>query len=82
MKTEMIIILGKVTGQNKQDFMYGKLLFLQKYLRVKVYGLPWMMPTDESYYGQWPKCGEIDIMEVLGHQTILFTVLFTTGSQI
>lgn len=24
------------------------------------------MPQDESYYGQWPKCGEIDIMEVLG----------------
>ena len=28
-----------------------------------------MMPTDESYYGQWPKCGEIDIMEVLGSST-------------
>ena len=25
----------------------------------------WMMPTDESYYGQWPKCGEIDIMEMI-----------------
>ena len=28
-----------------------------------------MMPTDEQFYGQWPKCGEIDIMEVLGNQT-------------
>lgn len=28
----------------------------------------WMMPTDESYYGQWPKCGGIDIMETLGEQ--------------
>ena len=27
-----------------------------------------MMPNDESLYGQWPKCGEIDIMEVLGHE--------------
>lgn len=25
-----------------------------------------MMPENESYYGQWPKCGEIDIMEVHG----------------
>lgn len=25
-----------------------------------------MMPADEDHYGQWPKCGEIDIMEVLG----------------
>ncbi|MBR5360646.1 MAG: carbohydrate binding domain-containing protein, partial [Lachnospiraceae bacterium] len=29
----------------------------------------WMMPQDEDYYGQWPKCGEIDIMEVLGDST-------------
>ena len=28
-----------------------------------------MMPTDENLYGQWPKCGEIDIMEVLGQET-------------
>lgn len=28
-----------------------------------------MMPVDEERYGQWPKCGEIDIMEVLGHNT-------------
>ena len=28
-----------------------------------------MMPDDESYYGQWPKCGEIDIMEVMGQET-------------
>lgn len=28
-----------------------------------------MMPTDESFYGQWPKCGEIDIMEVMGQST-------------
>jgi hypothetical protein len=25
-----------------------------------------MIPQDEGYYGQWPKCGEIDIMEVRG----------------
>ena len=29
----------------------------------------WMMPKDESFYGQWPKCGEIDIMESLGNDT-------------
>jgi hypothetical protein len=28
-----------------------------------------MMPTDENLYGQWPKCGEVDIMEVLGDST-------------
>lgn len=29
----------------------------------------WMMPANEQLYGQWPLCGEIDIMEVLGHET-------------
>ena len=29
----------------------------------------WMMPTDENLYGQWPRCGEIDIMEVMGQDT-------------
>ncbi len=61
---------GRVNTQNKHDFKYG--LFEA---RVKVPAgqgyLPafWMMPTNENLYGQWPRCGEIDIMEVLGHQT-------------
>ena len=29
----------------------------------------WMMPTEENPYGQWPKCGEIDIAEVLADRT-------------
>ncbi|MFT4144136.1 MAG: carbohydrate binding domain-containing protein [Mobilitalea sp.] len=61
---------GKVTTQNKHDYTYG--LFE---IRAKVpegqglWPALWMMPTDESFYGQWPKCGEIDIMEILGHET-------------
>lgn len=61
---------GRINTQNKHDFKYG--LFEA---RVKVPGgqgfLPafWMMPTDENLYGQWPRCGEIDIMEVLGNDT-------------
>lgn len=61
---------GKVTGQNKQDFMYGKVVVSAKVPEGQgLWPAIWMMPTDESYYGQWPKCGEIDIMEVLGNQT-------------
>ena len=29
----------------------------------------WMMPADEEFYGQWPRCGEIDIMEIMGQET-------------
>ncbi|MCZ0704291.1 LPXTG-motif cell wall-anchored protein [Natronobacillus azotifigens] len=28
----------------------------------------WMMPNDEPFYGTWPVSGEIDIMELLGHE--------------
>ena len=61
---------GRVNTQNKHDFKYGRFE-----ARLKVPSgmgfLPafWMMPTDESFYGQWPKCGEIDIMEVMGQST-------------
>lgn len=61
---------GKVTGQKKTDFMYGKVVVRAKVPEGKgLWPAIWMMPTDEGYYGQWPKCGEIDIMEVLGDQT-------------
>lgn len=63
---------GKVKTQNKKDFMYGRVETRAKVPEGKgLWPAIWMMPTDESYYGQWPKCGEIDIMEVLGDQTNL-----------
>ncbi len=58
---------GKVTAQNKKDFTYGKVVASAKVPEGKgLWPAIWMMPQDESFYGQWPKCGEIDIMEVLG----------------
>lgn len=61
---------GKVTGQNKTDFLYGKVVVSAKVPKGQgLWPAIWMMPTQESKYGQWPKCGEIDIMEVLGNQT-------------
>ena len=61
---------GRVNTQNKHDFKYG--LFEARVKVPEGQGfLPafWMMPTDENLYGQWPRCGEIDIMEVLGNDT-------------
>ncbi len=60
---------GRINTQNKHDYKYGRFEARAKVPSGKGF-LPafWMMPTDESYYGQWPKCGEIDIMEVLGDQ--------------
>lgn len=59
---------GKVNSQNKKPFTYGKVVVSAKAPAGKgLWPAVWMMPEDESFYGQWPKCGEIDIMEVLGH---------------
>lgn len=63
-------ISGRINTLHKKEFLYG---WVEARLKVpKGRGfLPafWMMPADEEHYGQWPKCGEIDIMEVLGHKT-------------
>jgi len=69
-KGEVSYTSGRVNTQNKHDFKYG--LFEARVKVPKGQGfLPafWMMPTNENLYGQWPRCGEIDIMEVLGNKT-------------
>ena len=61
---------GKVNGCNRTDFMYGKVVVSAKVPEGQgLWPAIWMMPTKESKYGQWPKCGEIDIMESLGNDT-------------
>lgn len=58
---------GRINTQSKHTFQYGRFEVRAKVPSGKGF-LPafWMMPENESYYGQWPKCGEIDIMEVHG----------------
>lgn len=60
---------GRINTQGKHDFQYGRFEARAKVPSGKGF-LPafWMMPTEEGYYGQWPKCGEIDIMEVHGSE--------------
>lgn len=59
---------GKVTTQHKKDFTYGRVEICAKVPRGRgLWPAAWLMPTEEMHYGQWPECGEIDIMEVLGH---------------
>ena len=61
---------GKVNSQHKRQFTYGKVVARAKAPKGKgLWPAVWMMPENEAKYGQWPKCGEIDIMEVLGSDT-------------
>lgn len=60
---------GKVQTSHKKDFTYGKVICRAKAPKgTGLWPAIWMMPTDELY-GNWPVCGEIDIMEVLGNET-------------
>ena len=61
------ITSGRITTQNKHDFTYGRFEARARVPEGQGY-LPafWLMATDEGLYGQWPRCGEIDIMEVMG----------------
>ena len=61
---------GRNNTQVKHDFKYVYFECRAKVPTGKGY-LPafWMMPTDENLYGQWPKCGEIDIMEEMCQET-------------
>lgn len=61
---------GRVNTQKKQSVTYGMMEAVAKVPAGKGF-LPafWMMPDDEQLYGQWPVCGEIDCMEVMGHET-------------
>ena len=63
-------ISGRVSTQHKHDFTYGIFEARLKIPKGKGY-LPafWLMTTDEERYGQWPVCGEIDIMEIMGQDT-------------
>ena len=59
---------ARIRSIYKGDWTYGK--FVARAKLPKGQGLwpaIWMMPT-ESVYGGWPQSGEIDIMELVGHE--------------
>lgn len=58
---------GRINTQNKHDYKFGRFEVRAKVPTGQGF-LPafWLMATDENLYGQWPKCGEVDIMEVVG----------------
>ena len=61
---------GKVNSQNNTDFQYGRVEVRARVPEGQgLWPAIWMMPQDEQFYGSWPRCGEIDIMEVLGNDT-------------
>jgi len=59
---------GRINTQNKQAFLYGKIEARIKLPKTAngLWPAFWMLGADKAEVG-WPKCGEIDIMEI-GHK--------------
>ena len=60
---------GRLTTKGKKEFTYGKMEIraLMPYGKG-IWPALWMLGANISAVS-WPQCGEIDIMEYLGHQT-------------
>ena len=60
---------AKLQTKGKQDWLYGKFKTRARLQSGKgTWSAIWMLPT-ENKYGHWPKSGEIDIMEHVGHES-------------
>eukprot|EP00929_Paragymnodinium_shiwhaense_P059455 TRINITY_DN29776_c0_g1_i1.p1 TRINITY_DN29776_c0_g1~~TRINITY_DN29776_c0_g1_i1.p1 ORF type:complete len:458 (+),score=72.10 TRINITY_DN29776_c0_g1_i1:287-1660(+) len=57
---------ARLVTKGKMDFKYGRVeVRLAMPVARGTWPAAWMLPTEDSY-GQWPKSGEIDIMEHVG----------------
>ncbi|WP_267890512.1 carbohydrate binding domain-containing protein [Paenibacillus bouchesdurhonensis] len=60
---------AKLTTEGKGDWTYGKFEIRAKMPQGKgIWPAIWMMSKDQNLYSGWPASGEIDIMELLGHE--------------
>lgn len=72
---------AKLVTRGNQDWKYGRFEIRAKLPTTRgVWSAIWMMPTDPSIYGSWPKCGEIDIMENVGFDADTVEASAHTGS--
>lgn len=69
----------RLVTRNKLDVLYGRIEVKAKLPSGKgTWPAIWMLPTDRAY-GDWPKSGEIDIMEHVGYDQN--NVHFTTHTE-
>lgn len=59
---------ARIRSKDKADFRYGRYEIRARLPKGRgLWPAIWMMPT-ESVYGGWPQSGEIDILELVGHE--------------
>jgi beta-glucanase (GH16 family) len=60
---------AKLVTRGKVDWTYGRFEIRAKLPQGQgIWPAIWMMPTDLEIHGEWPSCGEIDILELCGHE--------------
>ena len=60
---------GKVVTKGKQAWTYGRFEIRAKMPESQgIWPAIWMLPEDDNIFGGWPQGGEIDILELLGHE--------------
>ncbi|MEX1189539.1 MAG: glycoside hydrolase family 16 protein [Bacteroidia bacterium] len=65
---EHLYTSARLVTKNKGDWKYGRIDIRAKMpIGQGIWPAIWMLPTD-TVYGGWPRSGEIDIMEYLGHK--------------
>lgn len=59
---------SKIVSRGKKTFKFGRIDIRAKLPRGKgIWPALWLMPQS-SVYGGWPRSGEIDLMELIGHE--------------
>lgn len=60
---------GKVVTKGKQFWTYGRFEIKAKMPETQgIWPAIWMLPENDNIFGGWPTGGEIDILELLGHE--------------
>lgn len=71
---------ARLITKNKQDFLYGRIEVNARLPKGRgTWPAIWMMPTDGEF-GNWPECGEIDIMEHVGYDPAIVHGTVHTGA--
>ncbi len=60
---------ARLNTQGHQEYTYGLFEVVAKVPEGKGFLPAFWLLSDENRYGQWPRCGEIDAMEVMGQET-------------
>ena len=66
---------SRITTKNKKNFKYGKIEARIKMPKFKgVWPAFWMLGANQDSVG-WPKCGEIDIVEAINDENLIYGTL-------